>query len=399
MIHAPIFSRHALSRRSALKGLAGGVALTGLGSAGLSNALAAATPPHLPATVIASSPRYLCNAIAATRNGTVFLGSPRWETMDDTPSVFRVSSNGTLKPFPGGTWNQWKHGADPANAFLMVNGLHIFSDDTLWVVDQGIDPITKTTVAGGQKLVQFDPQSGKVLQILRWGEDILPPGATMNDLRIAGDLMFITDSGLGGIIVHNMSSGTTVRLLSEHPLLRATYTKPMVGRDGHILRDKDGKRPLVHSDMLEITADRKWFYFSTPIGPLRRLPTSALLDSSLTDSQRAEKIETVMDMPTMMGTAIDTLDNFYFADAERGQIMVLTPEKEKLVLFEDARLVDGDALFITANRQMLVPIPQTERLPANNAGVNALKPPFLSLSFPLPKTLNGHPLGNVVSSL
>lgn len=399
MIHAPTFSRHALSRRSALKGLAGGIALTGLGTAGLSSALAADQPPHLPATVIASSPRYLCNAIAATRNGTVFLGSPRWETMDDTPSVFRVSSNGTLKPFPGGTWNQWKHGADPANAFLMVNGLHIFSDDTLWVVDQGIDPITNTTVAGGQKLVQFDPQSGKVLQILRWGEDILPPGATMNDLRIAGDLMFITDSGLGGIIVHNMRSGTTVRLLSEHPLLRATYTKPMVGRDGHIFRDKDGKRPLVHSDMLEITADRKWFYFSTPIGPLRRLPTSALLDSSLTDSQRAEKIETVMDMPTMMGTAIDTLDNFYFADAERGQIMVLTPEKEKLVLFEDARLVDGDALFITANRQMLVPIPQTERLPANNAGVNALKPPFLSLSFPLPKTLNGHPLGNVVSSL
>lgn len=394
----PLLS-HALSRRFALKGLAGGVALGALGVAGTSRALAADQLPHLPAKVIASSPRFLCNAIAATRSGTLFLGSPRWETMDDTPGVFRVSSDGALQPFPGGTWNQWTHSADPATAFLMVNGLHIFSDDTLWVVDQGIDPSTNTAVPGGQKLVQLDPQSGKVLQVLRWGDDILPPGATMNDLRIAGDLMFITDSGLGGIIVYNMRSGNTVRCLSEHPLLRATYAKPMIGRDGHTFRDKDGKRPLVHSDMLEITADRKWFYFSTPIGPLHRLPTSALLDNSLTDAQLAEKIETVTDMPTMMGTAIDTLDNFYFADAERGRIMVLTPEKKKLVLFEDPRLVDGDALFITADRHMLVPIPQTERLPANNGGVNALKPPFISLSFPLPETLHGHRLGNVVSSL
>lgn len=394
----PLLS-HALSRRSALKGLAGGVALGALGATGASRALAADQPPHLPATVIASSPRFLCNAIAATRNGTLFLGAPRWETMDDTPGVFRVSADGTLQPFPGGTWNQWTPSADPATAFLMVNGLHIFSDDTLWVVDQGIDPKANATVPGGQKLVQLDPQSGKVLQSLRWGKDILPPGATMNDLRIAGDLMFVTDSGLGGIIVHNMRTGNTVRRLSEHPLLRATYAKPMIGRDGHIFRDKDGKRPLVHSDMLEITTDRKWLYFSTPIGPLRRLPVSALLDNNLTDAQRAEKIETVTEMPTMMGTAIDTLDNFYFADAERGRIMVLTPEKKKLVLFEDPRLVDGDALFITADRRMLVPIPQTERLPPNNAGVNALKPPFISLSFPLPESLHGHRLGNAASSL
>lgn len=152
----PLLS-HALSRRSALKGLAGGVALGALGVTGASRALAADQLPHLPAKVIASSPRFLCNAIAATRNGTLFLGSPRWETMDDTPGVFRVSSDGALQPFPGGTWNQWTHSADPATAFLMVNGLHIFSDDTLWVVDQGIDPSTNTAVPGGQKLVQLDP--------------------------------------------------------------------------------------------------------------------------------------------------------------------------------------------------------------------------------------------------
>lgn len=388
-----------LSRRSALKRLAGGVAVGAFSATGISRALGANQPPHLPATVVASSPRFLCNAIAATRNGTLFLGSPRWETMDDTPGVFRVSSDGALHPFPGGTWNQWTPSVDPSTAFLMVNGLHIFSDDTLWIVDQGIDPTTNTAVPGGQKLVQFDPQSGKVMQILQWGEDILPSGATMNDLRIAGDLMFVTDSGLGGIIIHNMRSGHTVRRLSEHPLLRATYAKPMIGRDGHIFRDKNGKKPLVHSDMLEITTNRKWLYFSTPIGPLRRVPTKVLLDDTLTDAQRAEKIETVTDMPTMMGTAIDTLDNFYFADAERGRIMVLTPDKKKLVLFEDPRLVDGDALFITADRQMLVPIPQTERLPTNNAGVNALKPPFISLSFPLPETLHGHRLGNASTSL
>ncbi|GCE82366.1 SMP-30/gluconolactonase/LRE family protein [Komagataeibacter diospyri] len=386
---------HGLSRRAALCGLAGGLALAGLDAVRIPQAAAASV--H--ATVIATSPRYLCNAVAATRDGTLFLGAPRWDLMADTPSVFRVTSDGMLQPFPGGSWNEWKPGADAASAFVMVNGLHIFSDDTLWVVDQGIDPTKSTSVPGGQKLVQLDPHDGRVLQILRWGNDILPPGSAMNDLRIAGDLMFVTDSGLGGIIIHNMRSGETVRRLSEHPLLRATPDKPLRGRDGHILRDSTGKRPLVHSDMLEITADRKWFYFSTPSGPLRRIPTDILLDASLTDGQRAGRIEKVIDLPTIMGTAIDTLGNLYFADAEHGRIVVLTPEKKQLTLFEDARLVDGDALFITADRRMLVPVAQTERLPANNAGVNALKLPFISLGFPLPDMLDGHKLGGVVSSL
>ncbi|MBE7728706.1 bleomycin resistance protein [Komagataeibacter sp. FXV3] len=386
---------HGLSRRAALCGLAGGLALAGFETARMPQAVAAS----IHATVIASSPRYLCNAVAATRDGTLFLGAPRWDLMADTPSVFRVASDGTPQPFPGGSWNAWRPGADAASAFVMVNGLHIFSDDTLWVVDQGIDPTKGTSVPGGQKLVQLDPHDGRVLQVLRWGNDILPPGSAMNDLRIAGDLMFVTDSGLGGIIIHNMRSGETVRRLSEHPLLRATPDKPLRGRDGHILRDSNGKRPLVHSDMLEITADRKWFYFSTPSGPLRRIPTDILLDASLTDGQRAARIEKVINLPTIMGTAIDTLGNLYYADAEHGRIVVLTPEKKQLTLFEDPRLVDGDALFITADRHMLVPVAQTERLPTNNAGVNALKLPFISLGFALPDTLDGQKLGGVVSSL
>lgn len=395
MTHVTDAMGHGLSRRAALCGLAGGLALAGFEAARMPQAVAAS----IHATVIASSPRYLCNAVAATRDGTLFLGAPRWDLMADTPSVFRVAPDGALQPFPGGSWNTWKPGADAASAFVMVNGLHIFSDDTLWVVDQGIDPTKGASVPGGQKLVQLDPHDGRVLQVLRWGDDILPPGSAMNDLRIAGDLMFVTDSGLGGIIIHNMRSGETVRRLSEYKLLRATPDKPLRGRDGHILRDSTGKRPLVHSDMLEITADRKWFYFSTPSGPLRRIPTDILLDASLTDDQRAGRIEKVIDLPTIMGTAIDTLGNLYYADAEHGRIVVLTPEKKQLTLFEDPRLVDGDALFITADRHMLVPVAQTERLPSNNAGVNALKLPFISLGFALPDTLDGHRLGGVVSSL
>ncbi|MBV1823042.1 SMP-30/gluconolactonase/LRE family protein [Komagataeibacter oboediens] len=399
MTHITDACGHGLSRRATLWGLTGGLALAGLESRMPRAAAASRHAAAIQATVIASSPHYLCNAVAATRDGTLFLGAPRWDLMADTPSVFRVASDGALHPFPGGSWNAWKPGDDPRNAFLMVNGLHIFSDDTLWIVDQGIDPTKGASVPGGQKLVQLDPRDGRVMQVLRWGEDILPPGSAMNDLRIAGDLLFVTDSGLGGIIIHNMRSGETVRRLSEHPLLRATAAKPLRGRDGHILQDRTGKRPLVHSDMLEITADSKWFYFSTPSGPLRRIPTDILLDSSLTDDQRAGRIETVIDIPTIMGTAIDTLGNFYFADTEHGRIMVLTPEKKQLTLLEDDRLVDGDALFITTDRHMLVPVAQTERLSANNAGVNAVRLPFITLGFALPDTLEGHRLGGVVSSL
>ena len=58
---------------------------------------------------------------------------------------------------------------------------------------------------------------------------------------------------------------------------------------------------------------------------------------------------------------------------------------------------DPDALFITADRQLLAPCTQAEAQPQFNRGRNGLKPPYITLSFPLPETWHGHRLGSAVT--
>ncbi|MDR5741182.1 MULTISPECIES: hypothetical protein [unclassified Caballeronia] len=107
--------------------------------------------------------------------------------------------------------------------------VHIFSDDTVWCVDQGslnataFPYVNKTLDRGAQKLVRLDPDSGRVLDVLRFDDAILPIGAQLNDLRFHGSTMYLTDSGLGGLIVHDLSNGKTLRRLSADLYVSSLY--------------------------------------------------------------------------------------------------------------------------------------------------------------------------------
>ncbi|WP_244018558.1 SMP-30/gluconolactonase/LRE family protein [Novosphingobium organovorum] len=361
---------------------------------------ASATPARAsgalpPLEVAAVSPDFLCNAVALTRDNTMFLGLPRWLGMDGTPSLVRVDEHGALHSFPGGEWNAWQAGKDPRNALVMVNGIHIFADDTLWVVDQGTAD-RKLTMAGAQKLIQFDPTNGKALRILRFGPDILPEGAQMNDLRIHDNRIYVTDSGRGAIIVHDLDTGKTLRRLSGKAPVMEIPGEWLMSAPGHPLEDANGVKPHVQCDMLELTADGQWLYFCTPTGPLRRVSTKALWDTRLDEDALAGQVETVTTLPTLMGTTMDSLGNFYYTDITTRRIMVLTPGGKQLVLAQDQRLVDGDAMFISADRHLYMPCPQTERLAVFNQGKNGLQPPWQIFRLALPETLEGHPLGVAV---
>jgi sugar lactone lactonase YvrE len=345
---------------------------------------------------IAARSPFLCNAVAIDRNGTMILGLPRWTGMEQTPSVARVGADGSLVPLPGGGWNQWRPGDDGREAFVQVNALHIFGDGSLWIVDQGT-PDRKTTLPGAQKLVQMDPVDGRVLKVLRFDAEILPEGAQMNDLRVFGSRLYVTDSGLGGVIVHDVATGRTLRRLSRHPLLGHGAGLPLRGTGGRPLQDANGERPQVQSDLIEMTADGRWLYVSTPTGPWRRIPVALLNDPVVDDAAIAAAIETVYHAPTLNGSAIDTHGNLLLCDAEHRRITVLAPDGRVATLITDDRLVNPDALFITADRRLYVPAPQTERLPEHDSGHGSAKPPFLVLSMPLPREVGGIVLGDAVS--
>jgi len=348
--------------------------------------------------IAARSPEFLCNAVALTAEGAMFLGLPRWTGMRDTPSVVQVDSDGALQPFPGGAWNDWAFGKPVQEAFVQVNALHVFGDDTLWVVDQGA-PDGKATLPGAQKVLQFDTRSGALLRALRFGEDILPAGARLHDLRIHGSRVYLTDAGLGALVVHDLATGHTLRRLQAHPLLLQSEVQPLRGSGRRVLLDADGGRLRLGCTFLEISLDGEWLYFSTPTGPFRRVPSALLCDAALDDDTVAAAIQEVAPVPSIYGSAMDSLGNLYLANAEQRCIEVVAPDGKRAVLAADERLVGPDAPFITRERRLLVPATQAELLPECDGGHNGIERPFLVLSMALPDSVDGIALGDAIAPL
>lgn len=362
-----------------------------VGTTGVDNNMASnvasgsvASAGELPMTVSVHSP-WMSNAVALTSDNTIFVGLPRFPGHETTPSVARIAADGTAWPFPGGEWNNWQPGADPTNAFVYVNSVHIFADDTVWCVDQGA---LRTDVAppGAQKMVQLDAKSGKVVSIIRFDEDVAPPGSKINDLRIYGPLIYITDSGLGGIIVHDTRTGKSFRRLSGFKEVLASAEKPRPG--SHHVTPK--------SDLIEISADGEWLYWASPTGPFRRVRTRYLRDRSMSDKELASHVELYADTMLVGGSAMDTLGNLYLADIHGHRVIVRSPSGQQAVLASHPQLFSADAPFISADRRLYIPSPQTE-LTALFGGSDRTHRPFLTFVVSLPTEFAGIPLGNALT--
>lgn len=335
--------------------------------------------------VAATSPSFLANGVTTDAAGRLYLSMPSWTGMDGTPGIARLEED-RIVPFPGGIWHD--PSSEPEDRLITINAVHAFDDGLIWAVDQG-------GTEGGQKLLAFRPD-GTMTHRLIFGRDILPEGAAMNDLRKAGGRIYMTDSGLGGLILHDLDTGTTLRRLSRHPMLRVDPDRVQVGTNGRPLQDAEGQRPKVHSDMIELSGDGHWLYWAFPAGPLRRIDTESLWDRTLDDDALSERMQTVAEIPPIGGTAIDDLGNIYLSDVQARRIAVLVPDGRILTLVQDDRLVSPDAIWIDANRRLMVPAPQTEWLPEHDNGQNRMTRPFLTFAMTLPDAVESAPLGRGV---
>lgn len=358
------------------------VAATGVGR------WAFAAPLELPHRVAATSP-WFCNQVAITRKGDMFFGLPRYPDHDITPCVAKRDSQGNAQPFPGNSWNEWKPGDDGQNAFVYVNSLHIFSDDSVWAVDQGAlradsyPPALSEPKPGAQKLVQMDAETGAILKVIRWGEDILPAGAKMNDLRVFGEHVYVTDSGLGALIYHNMKTGQTLRRLSGYSQMQASV---LPGQES-------GNHKTPKIDLLEVSADGQWLLAAAPTGPFIRLRTADIRDPSLSNDQLAERIQHYADIPRSGGCAIDTLGNLYLSELDNKRVTLLAPDGQRAVLSSDEEFISPDGSFISADRTLYLPITQSRRTRLFGNKQDLVQKPWKIYAIDLPMQFAGINLG------
>lgn len=273
--------------------------------------------------------------------------------------------NNQLKAFPNDAWNQWD-AKDPEHHFYHVNALRIGPDGDLWVMDSGNKGIGTgdQAVTGAAKLVRINLGSGEVVQSYVIKAPTLQPTSYLDDVRFNGDFAYITDPGAVGLVVLNLKSGKSWRVLDNHPL---SVDHQPIYADGKKLILRDGREKRVGLDQLEVSPDGKWLYYQAIPGPLARIETRYLDDPKIAKDEVARHAKKVLETWSTGGTAIDAEGNIYASDINTRSIKRIAPDGKVTTVVQDPRLVWIDAMWVSKGA-LWMPSGQINRTPATTGG-------------------------------
>jgi sugar lactone lactonase YvrE len=310
------------------------------------------------------------NAVTIARDGRVFVGYPG----ADRPGVQieELMPDGTRKPFPNQAWNEWKPGADPKDAFVRVNALRIGPDGALWVVDAGAPGIGTPVVAGAARVLRFDLRTNTLSRVYPL-ISVTKIKSYVDDIRFNGSTAYITDAGEPGLIVLNIYSGKSRRVLDGDP--STTDELPLLA-DGKVLKQEDGLGLRVHADQLEVSPNGRYLYFQPASGQMARIETRWLKNPRLSAAKLASYVErNWANTPTTGGTSIDAKGTIYASDTNHRSILTITPDGKISTLISDPRLIWSDAMWIDRNKYLWIPATQLNLTPGFTGGKNDVKYP------------------------
>ena len=296
------------------------------------------------------------------------------QTGQDALPLFAEYVNGALVPFPNAAFNQYTPGQDASNAFVHVNAARFGPDGTLWVVDVGHGIGEQNTVPHAAKLVGFDLATGNVTHIYYF-DSVLHANSFVDDVRFDGDYAYLTDAGRPGLIVLHLPDGTMYRALDKDP--STTALRPVFAA-GHAAITAQGGLFYFHADQLEVTPDGKTLYFEPASGPVSAIDVQYLNDATLPDAERATHVSEHAEIGSTGGSAIDAQGNMYATDVNRGGIVKILPDGKVIpLLYDPQRLNWADALWITADGTLWIPVPQLDRTPGLHDGTSAVHFPVM----------------------
>lgn len=291
---------------------------------------------------VAQSPRQW-TGIAVMPDGRIFVNYPRWS--DDVPiSVAELLPDGSVRPFPDMDWNGEKRG--PGDRFVCVQSVVADREGHLWVLDSG-NPKFAGVMPGAPKLLKFDVRNGRLLASIPYSTPVIVSTSYLNDVRIdtVRGVAYLTDSGAGALIVTDLKSGTSRRLLDGHPSAKAEDTDVII--DGVVWRLPGGIVPRVHADGIALSPDRAVLYFQSLTGrTLYRITTEALRDPSLSPEELGKMAERVGATGIADGIEFSPDGTLYLTSLEDHSVKMLMPDGTARVVVRDSRLQWPDSLAV-----------------------------------------------------
>jgi sugar lactone lactonase YvrE len=172
-------------------------------------------------------------------------------------------------------------------------------------------------------------------------------------------VVYLTDSGDGAIIVLNLKTGISKRLLDKHYSTESEVDSLIC--DGIVWKN------TVHSDGIGLSNDRAYLYYVALTGhTLYRIPTKVLRDTSLTEDEIFEAVEKVAKIPATDGIMFDKKGNLWLGGLEDNSINVLLKDKtlkkyhqHPSIRWADsfAKDIDGNIYFTTSQ----IHLPEKDR--------------------------------------
>jgi sugar lactone lactonase YvrE len=324
---------------------------------------------------VASFPdKQLTGVGVSAKSGRIFVNFPYWSD-DHSISVAEIVK-GQPKPFPDEEWNK----PGPVGShFICVQSVVVDDQDNLWVLDPAA-PKMLEIVQDGPKLVKIALRTNRVVQTIPFGEDIAPKKSYLNDVRIdtRTNTAFITDSGLGAIIVVDLKSGKARRLLDGHPSTQPEKEVKLVV-DGKELIDQQKKtRPQIASDGIALDSKNGYLYYHALTShTLYRIKVSFLTDEKLGKHELESKVENVGQTPAPDGMLEAPDGSVYLTDLEGSAVVRWDPGSKGVEqVITDKRLLWPDTLSWGPNGELYVTASQIENMPRFNDGKSTRSEPY-----------------------
>jgi sugar lactone lactonase YvrE len=345
----------------------GGVFSCALGAA-LSAAAGTAT-----LEMVASFPTQQVTGVAVSKRGRIFVNFPDW-SKEHTISVAEIVG-GKPRPFPNDEWNR---PGSPGDHFVCVQSVYVDESDSLWILDPAA-PKMKEIVKGGPKLVKVDLVKNAVVQTILFGQDVAPKKSYLNDVRVdtKTQTAYLTDSGLGAIVVVDLRTGKARRLLHDDESTQAEkdFKLQVNGRD---LLGENGQPPQINSDGIALDELNGFLYYHALTGrALYRIKTVDLQNTRLSKSQLSAKVERVTETPASDGMVMGPNGKLYLTDVEHGAIVLFDSKEKRLEpVVSDGRLSWPDSLAWAPDGSLYVTTSQIQNMPRFNGGKDMRTTPY-----------------------
>ncbi len=331
--------------------------------------------------VVGSFPDQQVTGIGVSmQSGRVFVNFPYWTTRHPF-SVAELKADGSLDPYPNSEWNSDK--GDPENRFVCVQSVVVDQQDHLWVLDAG-SPQQKGVIPGAAKVVEIDLANKGIIRIYPISDAVAPKKSYLNDIRvdIPNRAAYISESGIGSIIVLNLDSGKARALLRDEDCTKAEKNVDILIDGVRPIDSKTGTTPMGNVDGIALDARGVLYFHSLTAHTLYQVATADLLNESLSEKQLASKITSVAKTAMPDGILACPDGTLLMTDIEHNAVNRFYPATNLTqTIVKDDRLQWPDSMARGPNGQIYVTTSQVFLMPDKNAGVNKQKGPFLVFRF------------------